>query len=112
MQQRSNDLEQEITLQKEKIDLLNQKRKDIEDTISNYQSKILKLSKRIFGKKKAQDEILKLNTEINELNKQSPSLVEQIKEIEKMISTISDDRFNVMMSIDKLNQKNHALRNV
>lgn len=89
---------------------LEQKKSTIEEDISDKKQRIEKLGKKIFGKKKAEEEINVLNDEISKLSQELQMLCDQIKTAEKPISDKKLEKSNLEREIRKLEQENEDLR--
>lgn len=90
---------------------LDGKKIDIETSISDKKQRVEKLKKKIFGKKKAAEEMLIINKEIENLNQKLQILCEEIKVAEKPISNKKLERSNLEIEIRRLEQENVDLRN-
>lgn len=90
---------------------LDDKKSDIESSISNKKQIIEKLGKKIFGKKKAEEEIQTINGEIETLNQELHSLCAEIKSADKPISDKKLERSDLEREIRRLEQQNVDLRN-
>lgn len=90
---------------------LEQKKSIIEKDISDKKQRIEKLGKKIFGKKKAEEEINVLNDEVSKLNQELQTLCDQIKTAEKPISDKKIEKSNLEREIRRMEQENVELRN-
>ena len=90
---------------------LDEKKANIEASILNKKQTIEKLSKKIFGKKKAEEEIQVLDGEIGTLNQELQLLCDQIKTAEKPLSDKKMEKSNLERKIRKIEQENIELRN-
>lgn len=91
---------------------LEQKKSIIEDGISDKEQQIEKLGKKIFGKKKAEEETHILKDEIDKLRQELQVLYEQIETIENPISKKQLEKSNLEREIRGLEQENVDLRNM
>lgn len=89
---------------------LDDKKIDIEKSISEKKQKIEKLEKKIFGKKKAEEEIRTINVEIETLSRELQILCEEIKNVDKPISDKKVERSNLEREVRRLEQENVDLR--
>lgn len=90
---------------------LDDKKACIEASISEKKQKIEKLGKKIFGKKKAEEEICVLNDEIAELNIELQALCDQIEKAEEPLSDKKIQKSNLEKEIEIIEQENTELRN-
>lgn len=89
---------------------LDEKKKNIEASISDKKQSIEKLGKKIFGKKKATEEIQVLDGEVSKLNEELQTLCDQIKMAEKPISDKKTEKNNLEREIRDIEQENIKLR--
>ena len=104
-------LDEEICSLKNDKKPLDEKKANVEAGISDKKQKIEKLGKKIFGKKKAEEEIQILNGEINGLNQELQTLCEQIETAEKPISDKKNEKSELEREIRRIKQENAELRN-
>lgn len=90
---------------------LEQKKSIIEEDISDKKQRVEKLGKKIFGKKKAEEEMNVLNDEVSKLNQELQMLCDQIKIAEKPISDKKLEKSNLEREIRRIEQENVELRN-
>lgn len=90
---------------------LDDKKINIEASISDKKQRVEKLGKKIFGKKKAEEEIQILNGEIEILSQELQTLCEEIKTADKPISDKKYEKSNLEREIRRLEQENVDLRN-
>lgn len=89
---------------------LDDKKIDIETSISDKKQRVEKLEKKIFGKKKAEEEIRTINEEIETLSRELQILCEEIKTADKPISDKKLEKSNLEREVRKLEQENVDLR--
>ena len=104
-------VDKEIRSMKNDKKPLDDKKREIEASISDKKSSIEKLARKIFGKKKAEGEIQLLNSEIDTLSKELQTLCEEIKTAEKPITEKELEKSNLEREIRRLEQENVNLRN-
>ena len=104
-------VEKEIRLLESEKKPLDEKKANIEASITDKKQTIEKLGKKIFGKKKAEEEINVLNGEISKLDQELQMLCDQIKTAEKPISDKKTEKSNLEREIRRIEQENVALRN-
>lgn len=104
-------VEKEIRLLESEKKPLDEKKANIEASITDKKQTIEKLGKKIFGKKKAEEEINVLNGEISKLDKELQMLCDQIKTAEEPISDKKTEKSNLEREIRRIEQENVALRN-
>lgn len=106
-----NEMNREISsLESDKYPL-EQRKSTVEVDISDKKQTIEKLGKKIFGKKKAEEEINVLNSEVSKLNQELQMLCDQIKIAEKPISDKKTEKSNLEREIRRIEQENVELRN-
>lgn len=104
-------ISKEISLMEKDKKPLDEKKANIEVSISDKKQKIEKLGKKIFGKKKAEDDIQVLNGEIDTLSRELQNLCGKIETAEKPISDKKVEKSNLEREIRRLEQNNVDLRN-
>ena len=104
-------VEQEIRSLENAKKPLDNKKIDIESSISDKKYNVDKLGKKIFGKKKAEAEIQELNGEIEKLSQELQSVSDEVKVAEKPIFDKKLEQSNLEREIKMLEQENVDLRN-
>ena len=104
-------VEQEIRSLENAKKPLDNKKIDIESSISYKKYNVDKLGKKIFGKKKAEAEIQVLNGEIEKLSQELQSVSDEVKVAEKPIFDKKLEQSNLEREIKMLEQENVDLRN-
>lgn len=104
-------VEQEIRSLENAKKPLDNKKIDIESSISDKKYNVDKLGKKIFGKKKAEAEIQVLNGEIEKLSQELQSVSDEVKVAEKPIFDKKLEQSNLEREIKMLEQENVDLRN-
>ena len=104
-------VDKEIRLLESEKKPLDEKKANIEASIADKKQTIEKLGKKIFGKKKAEEEINVLNGEVSKLNQELQILCDQIKTAEKPISDKKIEKSNLEREIRRIEQENVELRN-
>jgi len=103
--------EKEIRTLENAKKMLDNKKRDIESSISDKKQSADKLSKKIFGKKKAEIEIQVLNGEIEKLSQELQSISNEVKIAEKPIFDKKFEKSNLEREVRRLEQENVNLRN-
>ena len=104
-------VDKEIRLLESEKKPLDEKKANIEASIADKKQTIEKLGKKIFGKKKAEEEINVLKGEVSKLNQELQILCDQIKTAEKPISDKKIEKSNLEREIRRIEQENVELRN-
>lgn len=87
------------------------KKTDLEKEIQEKKIQIEKFSKKIFGKKKAEENIQILNQEITMIEQQIEEVKKEITGYETPLAAINDERNDLQQKIRKLEQEIRDLRN-